>query len=187
MCHSQSISLSEPPISAYVHGASNDQQWFALQTRSRHEKTVARQISERGITTFLPLVRSVRRWSDRSKTVDLPLFSCYVFVRVMASGEQRGRVQRVDGVLNFVGNRGVGMAIPEDQIHAVQTVLQEQIPYTSYPFLKVGQRVRIRSGALNGVEGILTGRNGAQSLIITLDAIQRSLSVRIAGYDVEPL
>ena len=187
MCHSQSISHPELPVSAYVEDPSQLQRWFAVQTRPRHEKVVAQQITERDITAFLPLVRTIHRWSDRKKAVDLPLFSCYVFVRLAPTGDQRWRVLRIDGALSFVGSRGVGMPIPDEQIHAIQTVLQEQIPYSCYPFLKIGQRVRIRSGALNGVEGILTARSGTQSLIISLDAIQRSLSVRIEGYDVEPV
>lgn len=187
MCLSQSMRPVEPAVFGSAENASTAQQWFAVQTRSKHEKAVAQQISERGIATFLPLVRTMHRWSDRRKAVDLPLFSCYVFVRLMPTGDQRSRVLRVDGVLSFVGSRGVGMPIPEEQIHAVQILLQEKIPYSCYPFLKIGQRVRIRSGALNGVEGILTARSGERSLIISLDTIQRSLSVRIEGYDVEAL
>jgi transcription antitermination factor NusG len=163
------------------------EQWFAVQTRARHEKVVARQACERGITTFLPLVRSVHRWSDRSKAVDLPLFGCYLFVKLAPTNEDRVRVLRVDGVLRFVGVRGLGVPIPEEQIHAVQKALEEQLPCCSYPFLKVGQRVRVRSGALNGVEGILVARSGVHSLVISLDAIQKSLSIRIEGYDVEPV
>lgn len=82
---------------------------------------------------------------------------------------------------------GVGIPIPDEQIQAVQTLLEEQLPFCSHPFLKIGQRVRIRSGAFSGVEGILVSRSGERTLVISLDAIQRSLSVRIEGYDVEPV
>lgn len=163
------------------------EEWLAVQTRARHEKVVAQQLCERGVTTFLPLVTAVHHWSDRQKTVDLPLFSCYVFVRIALRNDERMRVLRVHGVLNLVGAHGLGMPIPEAQIHAVRTLLEEQVPYSFFPFLKIGQRVRVRSGALNGVEGTLVSRSGARTLIISLDAIQRSLSVRLEGYDVEPV
>jgi len=93
----------------------------------------------------------------------------------------------VDGVFNLVGVRGQGTPIPEEQIHAVRIVIEEQLQWSTHPFLKIGQRVRIRSGAMCGVEGILTSRNGDETLVISVDAIQRSLAVRIQGYDVEPI
>ena len=81
----------------------------------------------------------------------------------------------------------MGIPIPDEQIDAVRILTEEQLPMCSHPFLKIGQRVRVRSGALAGVEGILTGRSGERTLVVSLDAIQRSLSLRIEGYDVEPV
>jgi transcription antitermination factor NusG len=92
----------------------------------------------------------------------------------------------VDGVFGLVGDRGEGAPIPEDQIEAVRSLVETQLPCSSHPFLKIGQRVRIRSGALNGLEGILVSRNGDRTLVISVDAIQRSLAVRVEGYEVEP-
>jgi transcription antitermination factor NusG len=158
-----------------------------VQTRARHEKVIAQQLRDKGVTTFLPLVREVHGWSDRRKTIELPLFSCYVFARVLPSNEDRLRVLVVDGVLRFVGPGGQGIPIPEEQIEAVRRLVEEELPFCSYPFLKIGQRVRIRSGALNGVEGILVARSGERTLVVSIDAIQRSMAVRIEGYDVEPV
>jgi transcriptional antiterminator NusG len=160
--------------------------WYAVQTRSRHEKVVAQRLHEQGITTFLPMYSEVHRWSDRQKLVELPLFSCYVFVKVLATSEQRLRVLRQDGVFSFVGVRGQGTPIPDQQIDAVQTLISQDLPWSNHPFLKIGQRVRIRGGALDGVEGILQARNGDRTLVVSIDAIQRSMAVRIEGYDVEP-
>jgi transcription antitermination factor NusG len=148
---------------------------------------VVQRLSDKGVTTFLPLVRQVHRWSDRRKTVEVPLFSCYVFAKLPPRNDERLRVLLVDGVLKFVGNHGLGTPIPEEQIDAIRTLVEEELSYCSHPFLKIGQRVRIRSGALNGVEGILVSRSGERSLVISLDAIQRSLAVRIEGYDIEPI
>jgi len=161
--------------------------WYAVQTRARHERVVAHRLSETGVTTFLPTVTEVHRWSDRRKIVELPLFSCYLFVKLMPSNEERLRVLRVDSVLRFVGVRGLGTPIPNEQIDAIRILLDEQLPYRSYPFLKIGQRVRVRGGALDGLEGVLVSHNGDRSLVISVDAIQRSLAVRVEGYDIEPV
>jgi transcription elongation factor/antiterminator RfaH len=161
--------------------------WYAVQTRSRHEKVVAHRLEEQGIPTFLPTIREERRWSDRRKIVEFPLFSCYVFVNFAPNAQERLRVCQTDGVFHIVGVRGEGTPIPEQQIDAVRTLLSQQLPCQVYPFLKIGQRVRIKSGALAGIEGVLTGRSGERMLVISLDAIQRSMAVRIEGYDVEAI
>jgi transcription antitermination factor NusG len=159
--------------------------WYGLHTRSRHEKIVVQRLEERGVTTFLPLVTEVRRWSDRKKSVQLPLFSCYVFAKFAPLRAERLRVLRVEGVFGLVGAGGEGSAIPDEQIEAVRNLVEGQLPWSSHPFLKIGQRVRIRSGALSGVEGVLLQRNGDRTLVISVDAIQRSLAVSVEGYEVE--
>ena len=179
--------LSDSPAVAGVGVDAGVEQWFAVNTHAKHEKVVAHEARDLGIVTFLPLVKQVRQWSDRRKIIESPLFSCYVFVRIGPGHEQRLRVLRVNGVLRFVGAQGMGIPIPDEQIHAVRVLTEEQIPLCSHPFLKIGQRVRIRSGALCGVEGVLVSRCGERTLVISLDAIQRSMSVRIQGYDVEPV
>ncbi len=160
--------------------------WYGLQTRPRHEKIVAHRLEERGVTTFLPIVSEVHRWSDRKKTVQVPLFGCYVFAKFIPNRAERLRVLRVDGVFGLVGARGEGAPIPDEQIDAVRSLVETELPWSSHPFLKIGQRVRIRSGVLDGLEGILVSRNGDRSLVISIDAIQRSLAVRVEGYEVEP-
>jgi transcription antitermination factor NusG len=161
------------------------ERWYALHCRPRHEKAVVHRLTDRGVETFLPVVTEVHRWSDRKKKVELPLFSCYVFARFMSNRTDRLRVLRVDGVLGLVGSRSEGMPIPDEQIDAVRTLVDGSLSCSPYPFLKIGQRVRIRSGALDGTEGILVSRNGSSTLVISIDAIQRSLAVRVEGYQVE--
>jgi transcription antitermination factor NusG len=161
--------------------------WYALQTRSRHEKIVVQRLEERGVTTFLPVVTEVHRWSDRKKSVQMPLFHCYVFARFAPNRAERLRVLRVDGVFGLVGAGGEGAPIPEEQIDAVRSLVEGPLPWSSHPFLEIGQRVRIRSGALDGLEGILVSRQGDRSLVISVDAIQRSLAVRVDGYEVEAI
>jgi transcription antitermination factor NusG len=168
-------------------GEADPEKWFAVQSRARHEKIVAQRLRDVGVNTFLPLVKGVHLWSDRRKTVELPLFSCYLFARLVPDDASRMRVLLIEGVLNFVGPRGQRIAIPDEQIDSVRRMLQGQLPYCSHPFLKIGQRVRVRSGALDGVEGILVSRSGERTLVVSVDAIDRSLAVRIEGYDVEPI
>jgi len=180
----ESLALQQPPALA---GSEQVENWYALHTRVHQEKLVEQRLRERGIATFLPTVTQVRRWSDRKKRIQFPLFSCYLFARLAPSKVDRLRVLRTDGVFNIVGNRGEGMPIPETQIEAVRALIETDLPWSSHPFLKIGQRVRIRSGALDGVEGILVSRSGDTTLVISVDAIQRSLAVRVEGYDVEPV
>src|SRR5271157_3602660 len=161
--------------------------WYALHTRARHEKAIERRLRDQGMETFVPTTMQVHRWSDRKKKVEVPLFSCYVFVRCALTADDRTRVYQVDSVHGFVGTRGSSLPIPDEQIESIQKVLTQTAPWRSYPFLKAGQRVRVRGGAMDGIEGVFLSENGDHSLIISIDAIQRSMAVRIDGYDVEPV
>jgi transcriptional antiterminator NusG len=162
-------------------------QWFAVRTRSRHEKRVASQTNEKGICTFLPLLKETHHWSDRRKRIDVPLFHSYIFVRICLEDEARLSVLRTFGVVGFVGTRGRGISIPAKQIEDIRLLVERDVPLEPYPFLAAGQRVRIRGGAMDGVEGILVAKNADRSLVVSVQIIQKSLSVRIAGYEVEPV
>jgi transcription antitermination factor NusG len=165
-------------------------QWYAIRTRSRCEKLASEQLEHQGIETFLPLVKRVRQWSDRKKEVELPLFSGYSFVRIVLLSPERLQVLKAQGVAGFVGIQGAASSIPENQIRDVRTLLENRVPFSEGAFdqralPKVGQRVRIKGGCLDGVEGVLAGHGGDQSLTISLEPIQRSLSIRIQGYSLE--
>jgi len=161
--------------------------WYAVQTRSRHEKMVARQLESQGFTTFLPLTTQLRQWSDRRKMVEIPLFPGYTFLRMVYQPQQRLRVLSTEGIVSFVGVQGQGMPIPDRQIEHIQNLLTSQVAFESHPFLKVGQRVRIRSGSLSGTVGILVGQESDRMLVMSVELIQRSVSIRLQGYEVEPV
>ncbi|HET8666821.1 MAG TPA: UpxY family transcription antiterminator [Terriglobales bacterium] len=163
------------------------EQWFAIQTLPRHEKRVVQYLGEKGITNFLPIIPSLRFWSDRRKIVEAPLFPGYAFVNVDPCVEKRVSVLRTPGVVRFIGAGHEPVPIPERQILDVQTLLLGGAVCAPHPFLKIGQRMRIRGGAFDGVEGILLGRNADLSLVISIDLIQRSVKVTISGFDVEPI
>src|SRR3981081_133991 len=103
-------------------------QWYAIHTRSRHEKMVAEQLERQSIESFLPVVKRTRKWSDRTKEVELPLFSGYNFVRVALASADRLRVLQTHGVAGFVGINGYGTAIPDNQIQDIRTLLISQVP-----------------------------------------------------------
>lgn len=159
--------------------------WYAIHTRARHEKRIDLGLQEAGIKTFLPLIHEVHRWSDRRKEVALPLFPCYLFVRILPDPAMRLSVLKTPGVLNFVGKWDQLSAVPDHEIEQVRTVVQQRDRFFPCPFLKAGQRIRIRGGVLDGVEGILSSHRGASAMVVSVELIQRSISVLIEGYDVE--
>lgn len=159
--------------------------WFAVQTRPRHEKKVNSELQEKGIHSFLPVHREKRRWSDRSQWVELPMFSQYLFVRVPACNELRTRVLQTAGVIRFVGAAGRGTRIPDEQIDSLHTIVSQKIPTKPNEFLRIGERVRIRGGALEGIEGILSAIRNDKTLVVSVDLIEKSIAVRIDGFEVE--
>lgn len=173
---------------ASLHPAEGQEalKWYAIRTRSRHEKVVERQLQGQGIDVFSPFINQIRQWSDRRKVVETPLFAGYAFVRIAPTPEERIRVLKAQGVVEIVGGQGHGIPIPTEQIEAVRAVVAGNLPIAQHVFLKVGQRVRVRGGSLDGVEGILVAQNRSRNLIISVEPIQRSFSIRIEGYEVEP-
>ena len=161
--------------------------WYAVQAWPRHEKKIDAELKRKGVESFLPLCTEKRQWSDRQQLVDVPLFPGYVFVRIEAEASTRVPVLRTSGVTGFVGARGLGTPIPNEQIVAVQSVVEQNIGCRSMEHLEVGQRVRIRGGILDGVQGVLVAVRGERKLVISVELIQRSLSISIEGYDVEPV
>ena len=166
-----------------AHVAAGEALWYAIQTRQQFEKKADWQLRRKGIETFLPLLRQVHQWSDRRKLVEIPLFAGYEFVHLQLSAETRLRVLETPGVFGFVGFQRGATPIPAGQIEALQRLLRNDANCTIRPFLRNGQRVRIRGGALDGVEGIL--QENDKNLVISIECIQRSIAIRIEGYDLE--
>src|SRR5580692_675369 len=113
--HFQSTSVTPP-----MGFSTEDSNWYAIHTMARHEKRVATQFQEKEVFTFLPLLQQVHRWSDRQSKVEVPLFSCYAFVRIVPTAENRVKVTRTPGVLGFVGEKGLGTAIRDEEIESVR-------------------------------------------------------------------
>ena len=180
--------FSEHPILVPPGIVEVQQSWFALQTKPRHEKRVAAELKAKGVMAFLPMLSEVHQWSDRKRHVELPLFTTYVFVKIGGDRSSRATVLQTNGVFSFVGARGMGIPIPDDQIETVQAIIREKISFSEYPFLNVGQKVRVRGGSLDGICGVLLAINNDRSLVVSIDSIQRSIAIRIDwSYGFEPI
>jgi transcription antitermination factor NusG len=162
-------------------------EWFAIRTRPRHEKAVVKQLESARVEAFLPLCTEMRAWSDRRKEVNFPLFPGYAFVRFANSSHTRLLVFQASGVIGFVGPNNKATAIPAQQIGALRSLVNAQVDFRRHPYLNVGQRVRIRSGALQGLEGVLVRVANDQSLVVSVDLIHKSVAIRLEGYDVASL
>jgi transcription antitermination factor NusG len=159
--------------------------WYAIQTRSRHEKVVRDQLAAKSITHLLPLWRKRSVWKDRIKYIDVPLFGGYLFSYFAL--QDRIPVLETVGVVRIVGINGKPMPIPDEQITAVRTMMQHRLPCSPYPYLVEGMRVRIKSGLLAGAEGILLAKKQRHRLVISVDLIQQSVAVDVDSAEVEPL
>jgi transcription antitermination factor NusG len=165
-------------------GQYEDPAWWALYTRHQHEKMVATMLAAKGFEVFLPLYESMRRWKDRSMLLSLPLFPCYVFVR--GTTQRRAQVVTTPGIHMILSDSGQVAVIPETEIEAIRRVVDGRFRVDPHPFLKCGQRVRVRRGSLAGVEGILVRKKSQCRLVLTVDMLQQSVGVEIDASDVEP-
>jgi len=158
--------------------------WYAAYVCSRHEKQVLLQLQERSVQSFLPVYRSIRRWKDRRKELDLVLFPGYVFVRIDL--KDRLRVLQLPGVVRIVGFNGHPTPLPDAEIESLSSGLASGIRAEPHPYLKAGQRVYIRYGPLAGARGILVRRKDRLRVVLSIDLIMRSVAVEVDEADIEP-
>jgi transcription antitermination factor NusG len=159
--------------------------WYAAYTCANHEKSVAEQLSVRSVEHFLPLYESVRRWKDRRVHLQLPLFPGYVFVRLAL--RDRLQVLQIPSLARLVSFNGTPAALPEAEIEALKAGLERGLHAVPHPYLKAGRRVRITTGPLEGLEGIVIRKKNALRFVISLDLIMRSVAIEIAVADLEPI
>jgi transcription antitermination factor NusG len=157
--------------------------WYALYTCANHEKRVAAELHAKTVEHFLPLYSSVRRWKDRRVTLDLPLFPGYVFVRLAL--RDRMRVVQIPSVVRFVGFGCQPIALPDEEMQRLRTGLIGMLHAKPCAYLQAGSRVRVKSGPLQGLEGILKKKKNGYRFIVSLKLIQRSIAVEVDAADVE--
>jgi transcription antitermination factor NusG len=165
-------------------GTSLQVRWYATYVCSRHEKQVLSQLQERNISCLLPVYRSLRRWKDRRKELELVLFPGYVFVHIDL--RDRLRVLQLPSVVRFVSFNGQPAPLPDTEIEALGKGLASGIRAEPHPYLKAGHRVRVRSGPLAGAQGILVRRKDKFRVVLSIDLIMRSVAVEVDEADIEP-
>ena len=151
--------------------------WFAVQTRTRYENFAAKQLTGRGYDVFLPFYHCKRRWSDRMQEFEVPLFPGYLFCRFNL--QDRLPILTTPGVIQIVGIGKTPIPVDEEEIIALQTAVRNGIPRHPWPFLKVGQRVRVEVGPLCGLEGVLLNLKGRYRLVLSVSLLQRSVAVEV--------
>jgi transcription elongation factor/antiterminator RfaH len=158
--------------------------WYAVYTNPRHEKRVEQQMCHRGVECFLPVYRSVRRWRDRRKELELPLFPGYVFVHLAL--KERRHILQFPGVIEFVRCGARPAALPESEIETLKNGLHYACAQP-HPYLRLGRRVRVHSGPLAGLEGILSRRKDKLRVVVCIELIHRSIAVEVDEDVIEPI
>lgn len=162
----------------------NDPHWFALTVRPRHEKAVAKCLSNKGIEAFLPLSKTVRQWSDRVKCVELPLFAGYVFSRFDTRG--RSQVITTPGVTSIVGANGTAEPISEEEIVSLRSMVASGLPLATWPRLVAGMPVQITCGVLAGLNGLLMREKDVLRVVVNVELLHRSVAVEIDRKWLQP-
>jgi transcription antitermination factor NusG len=168
-----------------VGEVSNKQEWYAVYTKSRHEKLAEINLKNRGVTTFLPLREVVSRWKDRNKTINVPLFPSYVFVKI--GFMDMHKVMYTKGVLKVIGCNDTPVPVPAEQVEAIRTLIQSKLKYDPYPYLDMGREVLIKSGPLQGIIGKIMEKRSKHRFVLSIDLIKKSVSVEVDVLDMEPL
>jgi transcription antitermination factor NusG len=157
--------------------------WCAIYTRHQHEKVIAQVLSTKGLEVFLPLYNSTRRWKDRTVELSLPLFPCYLFLRGMK--DRRLDVVTTPGIVSILSVNGEVAVIPESEIESIRKAIEWGNRVEPHPFLRRGDRVRVISGPLQGLEGILVRRKNLYRLVLSVELLERSAAVEVDISSVE--
>ena len=160
-------------------------EWFAVYTRHRHEKAVAHHLDMLGFEVFLPLRFDAHQWTDRRKIIAMPLFPSYVFL----SGDLKRRfdILNVPGVCLLVCSDGKPAKIPESELNAVRRIVNSLVLVEPHPFLRCGERVRVHTGPLTGIEGIVIRKKDSLRLVLSVEMLGRSVAVDVDEAHVEPV
>ena len=163
----------------------NSNRWYAAYTCARHEKRVAQQLEVRKVENFLPLYRSVRRWKDRRKELQLALFPGYVFVRMDL--RDRLRVLQLPGVVSFVSFGGTPAPLGESEIEGLRHGLMKNGRVESHPYVAEGRRVQIVDGPFSGVQGFVVRRKDKLRVVLSITLIRQSIAIEVSESDIDPI
>ena len=180
--YASSDSASAVPASSIAELEDRDIHWYAAYTRANHEKRIAQELVRRSVEHYLPLYESVRKWKDRRVRLQMPLFPGYIFVRLAL--RDRLRVLEVPGVARLVGFHGQPTPVPEEDLEAVRTCLAGHRRVEPHRYIQRGQRVRVISGPLTGLSGIVVRQRNSTRFVISLELLKRSVAVELEAADV---
>ncbi len=159
-------------------------EWFAIWTRSRHEKLVRDQLVQKHVEVFLPTITKWSRWKDRKKAIDWPLFPGYCFARFV--GDDRLAILTCEGVVTIVGTDGQPSSIPALEIEGIRRLIDSELSFDPCPLIKEGMMVEVKSGPLKGVVGRLVRKGAHARLVLSVDLIGQAVSVEVDAADVKP-
>lgn len=159
--------------------------WYGVRTRSNYEKLTAEMLSGKGYEAYLPTYRARRQWSDRTVEKELPLFAGYLFCRF--DPQYRLPILTTPGVVSVISSGRMPVPIPEAEIGAVRSAIASGFPMAPCAYLKEGQRVRVRGGPLDGVEGILIRKKSDWRIVLSVEMLQRSVAIEIDRDSVAPV
>jgi transcription antitermination factor NusG len=170
------------PSQVEIAGGTN---WYAVYTRHQHEKAVAYGLESKGFEVVLPLCKEARRWQDRVKLLSLPLFPCYVFVKTRL--DRRSDIVTIPGIHGFVQSGGLPSRVTTSDIEAIRRTMETGNSLKPHRFLKTGTKVRIRSGSLEGIEGILVRSKGDFRLVLSIQMLGKAAAMEVDVSQVEPV
>jgi transcriptional antiterminator NusG len=160
--------------------------WYALYVKSRHEFATQGDLNRKGVETFLPSVKRLRRWKDRKKFVDFPLFPGYLFVHIRPRPEDMLTVLRAVGAVTLISREpGRPESVSPEEIHSLKVMVESGQPLDVHPHLKEGERVRVRSGPFKSAEGVLARKEDHYVFLVNIELLGRSLGVRVYPDDLE--
>jgi len=161
--------------------------WYAVWTRSRHEHVAERGLKGKGLTVFLPTVPRPSCRTDRRKMLDCPLFPGYLFFYGAGDSSTQLSVLQTPGVVGILGEHANGFtSVPEEQVEAIRKLICSGLVFAAVPYLRLGERVRIKDGPLAGVEGIIQEYRPCKNrVVLSVDLLQRSVAVELEGWRLE--
>lgn len=159
--------------------------WYALRTRSRHEKQVRDCLTSQGIEQLLPTLTRISQWKDRKKAIEVPLFSGYCFAQFM--WQDRLSVRKVPGVVQIIGSGNSPEPVPDEEIDALKKLMDSTLPYDAHPYLREGMVVEVIRGPLEGIRGVLLRKEKRYRLVISVHLIKQAAAVEIDATDVVPI
>lgn len=166
-----------------IGGHAEEFAWHALYTRHQHEKAIANALSYKGFEVFLPLYSATHRWKDRNNQLFLPLFPCYVFLR--GGLERRLDIMTTPGIYMLVTSGGHPAVVPDEEMYAVRQLAEKTQRMEPYPFLRSGDWVRVKSGPLIDMEGILVRKKNFFRLVVSVEILGKSAAAEVDASMVE--